>query len=95
MGQLPSCWNRNSEGQTKVGSVPFKYFPFSPHWGFWSKGRECELSDICVLTEVGSAAWVGMKCMWVVSVFLFAMDSSNAFLSNFAQVDTDLLGDLH
>ena len=42
-----------------------------------------------------SAAWVGMKCMWVVSVFLFAMDSSNAFLSNFAQVDTDLLGDLH
>jgi len=33
--------------------------------------------------------------MWVISVFLFAMDSSNAFLSNFAQVDTDLLGDLH
>ena len=42
-----------------------------------------------------SAGWVGMKCKWVMSVFLFAMDSSNAFHSNFAQVDTDLLEDLH
>ena len=42
-----------------------------------------------------SAGWVGMICKWVMSVFLFAMDSSNAFHSNFAKVDTDLLEDLH
>lgn len=58
-GSTPSCWDRNSEGQTKGGSS-FKCFPFSPHWGLWSKGREQWTQWRSSAYRAGCAACVGI-----------------------------------